>query len=123
MNKKSIQIIGIEIVALIVLYFFINSNYLEIIPSCWIYQATGLLCPACGGTRCIVHIVKGNWIEAFYSHMIFFIGILYLLMVNIVYLINLNKEKKIGTWIYPKYWYAIVFAVLLIIYTIVRNLL
>lgn len=123
MNKRSIGIIGIEIVGIIALYSFVNSKYLAIIPPCWVYSTTGLLCPACGGTRCILHMLEGNWIEAFLSHMIFFVGILYLLSINIVYLINLNKEKKIGTWIYPKYWYAIVFTILLIIYTIVRNLL
>lgn len=123
MNKKSILIIGIEIIILILLYGFVNSKYLGIMPQCWVYYSTGLLCPACGGTRCIVHILKGNWLEAFFSHMVFFIGILYLVILNTVYLINLNREKKIGTWIYPKYWYAIIFAILLIIYTIIRNLL
>lgn len=123
MNKKSMIIIGIEIVILIILYSFINSKYVEILPLCWIYQTTGLLCPACGGTRCVVNLVKGNWIEAFFSHIVFFIGIGYLLIINIIYIINLNREKKIATWLYPKYWYSIIFAIILIIYTIVRNLL
>lgn len=123
MNKKSILIIGIEIVGFILLYSFMNSNYLEAIPQCWVYDTIGILCPACGGTRCVINLLKGNWLEAFFSHMVFFVGIMYLLIVNIVYLINLNRDKKIGTWVYPKYWYAIVFAILLIIYTIVRNLL
>ncbi len=123
MNKKRIWIIGIEIVALIALYIFVNSKYLAMIPKCWVYQTTGLLCPACGGTTCIINLLQGNWYQAFCSHMVFFIGILYLLSINIVYLINLEKEKKVGTWIYPKYWYAIIFVVVLIIYTIIRNLL
>ncbi len=123
MNKKSVRIIGIEVGVLIAFYIFVNSSYLAMIPTCWVYQATGFLCPACGGTRCVMHLLKGNWIEAFFSHMVFFIGIGYLLIVNIVYLINLNKEKKIATWIYPRYWYAIIFAIILIIYAIVRNLL
>lgn len=123
MNRKGILIIGIELVFLIALYSLINSKYIEILPQCWIYGTIGLLCPACGGTRCVIHMLKGNWIKAFFSHMVFFVGILYLLIANIVYLINLKKEKKIATWIYPKYWYAIIFAILLIIYTIIRNLL
>lgn len=123
MNKKSIRIIGIEVVGLIILYCFINSSYLAIIPPCWVQQTTGLFCLACGGTRCVIYMLKGNWIQAFFSHMVFFLGILYLLVINIVYVINLNKEKKMLTWIYPKHWYAIIFAVMLIIYTIIRNLL
>ncbi len=123
MNKKSILIIGIEIAFLICLYVFVNSEYIKILPQCWIYQTVGLLCPACGGTRCVIYLLNLNWIEAFFSHIIFFIGICYLVVANIVYLINLNREKKIAIWIYPKYWYAIIFAILLLFYTITRNLL
>lgn len=123
MNKKTIIIIGIEILISIIIYKFINSKYLAIVPQCWVYNTTGLLCPACGGTRFIIYLLKGNWVEAFFSHMVFFIGALYLMIVNILYLINLNRQKKIGMWIYPKTFYVIIFAIVLIIYTIIRNVL
>ena len=123
MNKKRIIIITIELAILIGLYFFVNSKYISVIPKCWIHSTTGLLCPSCGGTRCIINIFNGNLIQAFKSHAIFFMGIVYLLIVNIIYLINLNKSKKILTWIYPKYWYAIIFSITLVIYTIIINLL
>ncbi len=122
MKKKTI-LIGIEIVIIILLYVFINSEYIEFVPNCWIHKRIGFLCPACGGTRCIINIFKGNFIKAFFSHMVFFICIIYGIIINIVYIININREKKIFTWIYPKYWYSIIFAIILIIYTIVRNLL
>ena len=122
MNKKNL-IIVIEILIIIALYFLINSKYIEIMPQCWVYNSTGLYCPSCGGTRCIINIFNGNLVGAFFSHMVFFMAIIYLLIIDIVYIINLNKEKKILTWIYPKYWYAIIFAIILIIYTIMRNLL
>ena len=123
MSKKSIVMITIELIVLIILYGIVNFGFIERMPQCWIYHTTGVLCPGCGGTRCVIHMLKGNWLEAFYSHNIFFIGIVYLLSLNIVYVINLNKKKKMATWIYPKYWYGIIFAIFLIIYTIVRNLL
>ncbi len=123
MKKRRNFIIGIEIIIFIILYIFVNSTYIKLVPQCWIYHQTGILCPACGGTRCLIYLLKGNLIYAFFSHMVFFIGIVYLLIFNFVYIINLNKKEKIGTWIYPKYWYIIIFAVVLIIYTIIRNLL
>lgn len=122
MKKKSL-IIGTEMIGFIALFVFAKSQYIKILPSCWIYHLTGIQCLACGGTRCVIHILRGEWKEAFFSHMVFFIGILYAFLVNIIFIINLNKEKKIGTWIYPKYWYSIIFIMLLIIYTIARNLL
>ena len=94
MNKKSIIIIGIELVILIVVTIILNTNLINYIPQCWIYQTTGILCPACGGTRCVVNIFQGNIKEAFFSHMIFFITIIYLVICNIVYIID---EQKIIT--------------------------
>lgn len=123
MNKKSLRVIIIELIVLILLYVFMENQWIEKIPQCWVYHKTGLLCPSCGGTRCVIYLLKGNIIKAFFSHSLFFMAILYLLCVNIVGIINLNKEKKILTWIYPKYWYGVVFIIFLIIYTIVRNLL
>jgi len=122
MNKKSIKIILIELLILILAIIGVNSNLMQYTPSCLLYEATNLQCPSCGGTRCVENILKGNFKEAFLFHPIFFIVIFYLMLCNIVYLINLNKKKEILTWIYPKYWYAIIFAVILVIYGILRNL-
>lgn len=122
MNAKSIKIILIELLILILAIIGVNSNLMQYTPSCLFYKATNLQCPSCGGTRCVENILKGNFKEAFLFHPIFFISIFYLLLCNIVYLINLNKKNKILTWIYPKYWYAIIFAVILVIYGILRNL-
>ena len=122
MNAKSIKIILIELFILILAIIGANSNLMQYTPSCLFYKATNLQCPSCGGTRCVENILKGNFKEAFLFHPIFFITIFYLLLCNIVYLINLNKKNKILTWIYPKYWYAIIFAVILVIYGILRNL-
>ena len=122
MNAKSIKIIIIELFILILAIIGVNSNLMQYTPSCLFYKATNLQCPSCGGTRCVENILKGNFKEAFLFHPIFFITIFYLLLCNIVYLINLNMKNKILTWIYPKYWYAIIFAVILVIYGILRNL-
>ena len=61
-------------------------------------------------------------IQAFKNNSIFFISIIYLMIFNIVYLINLNRKNKILTFIYPKYYHAIIFAILVAIYTIFRNI-
>ncbi len=121
MKKKSVTIIIIELCFLAIMYF--SLRYIKIIPSCWVYKKTGFLCPSCGGTRCVVNFLQGNFKEAFNNHIVFFLGILYLIVINIVYLINLNKKQKILEWIYPKYWFAIIFIIILAIYTILRNIL
>ena len=124
MNIKSIKIILIEISIVLIAVVLINIiNIDDIIPNCLFFEATGLQCPSCGGTRCVINLLQGNFKEAFFSHMIFFLTIIYLLICNVIYIINLNRKEKIAEWIYPKYWYSIIFVILLILYTILRNLL
>lgn len=123
MNKKSWIIVISEILILVFLIILVNSNFINIVPKCWIYENTGVLCPGCGGTRCVINILQGNIVDAFFNHMVFFITFMYLFILNIIYIINLNKKDKIATWIYPKLSYVILFVILLISYTIIRNLL
>ena len=120
-KKKTVIIILLELAGIMFLWLFVNSNYINLIPKCWIYEHTGFLCPSCGGTRCVQNIMKGNLVEAFQSHIVFFIILVYLISINIIYLINLNRKHKILTWLYPKLWHVIIFVIILIVYTIIRN--
>ncbi len=119
---KALKILIIEFLLVILLKIFINSSLIQYIPECIVYKYLNIYCPSCGGTRCIRNILQGNFIQAFKDHSIFFITIIYLLLFNIIYLINLNKKEKILTFIYPKYYYVIIFAMLVAIYTIMRNI-
>lgn len=123
MNKKSVLILGIELLILVILFVICNTDIVSYFPHCWIYEKTGLLCPACGGTRLFVNLFRGNIKDAFFSNMMFFIILIYLFIFNIIYIINLNRKDKIATWIYPKVCYVLIAVVLIIVYTIIRNLL
>ena len=124
MNKKRTIIILTELTIVIFAVILVNTvNITQYTIGCWFYQATGLQCPSCGGTRCIINIVQGNFKEAFFLHPIYFITVVYLLIVNIIYIINIDRKEKIAKWIYPKPWYAIVLAVILIVYGFLRNII
>ncbi len=47
---------------------------------CLFYQTMGLLCPACGGTRAIIHLLSGNILSAIRSN-----GLAVLMLPGIVY--------------------------------------
>lgn len=123
MNKKSKIVLLIELTIVIVTLIAINTtNITQYTLSCWFHKATGLQCPSCGGTRCIINIFQGNFKKAFFLHPIYFIVIVYLLIVNIIYLININRKEKIVKWIYPKPCYAVVLAIILVVFGVLRNL-
>lgn len=119
-KKMLLLELGIIILVLII-YLVVKLNIVSIIPACIINKTFGILCPSCGGTRCIINFINGNFIESFIYHPIFFITIIYLLIVNALYIFNTLTNKKILECIYPKLNFWIVFIIVILIFTIIRN--
>ena len=125
MKEKTKKMLWLElgiIFLVLILFIIIKYNLFTFIPSCILKEKLGILCPSCGGTRCVINLLNGNYIESFSYHPIFFITIIYLCIVNILYIVNSLKKKEIATFLYPKTTFWIIFVIILIIYTIIRNL-
>ena len=125
MKKQVKQMLLLELgILFLVLIIFIVVKYkiFTIMPTCIINKYLGILCPSCGGTRCVVNFALGNFKESFLYHPLFFITIIYFIFINFVYIINSFRNKKIFTFLYPKTKFWIVWITLLIIFTIIRNI-
>ncbi len=123
-KKRKMFIIELGILLLVLIIFIIaKTKIYTIFPLCIIKRFFGIDCPSCGATRCVTNFVTGNWVESFMYHPFFFVTIIYLIVVNIVYIINAFRKKEILKWIYPKFKFWIVWTILLIIFAIVRILL
>lgn len=121
--KKMLRLeLGIILLVLI-LFIIIKCNIIKLIPACFINRRFGILCPSCGGTRCVLNFLGLNFKASFYYHPIFFCTIIYILVANLVYIINSFRKKDIITFIYPKEKFWIIFVIILLIYTIIRNLI
>lgn len=69
--------IGIVLVAL---YFGARlAMHFFPFPICGFRWLTGLPCPFCGGTRCVVFFVSGHWIKAFLMNPLVFLACVYFL--------------------------------------------
>ena len=68
------------------------------VAKCFFAQR-GIICPSCGGTRCVYNFVNGNFSEAFGYHAGVFMGLIYLFAIiffmNLYYLFNLDFARKI----------------------------
>lgn len=126
MNQKIKKMLLLELGILflvLILFIIIKFNMIRLIPYCIIHDTFGILCPSCGGTRCVVNFALGNFKESFAYHPIFFITILYLLVVNGIYIVNSFRKKEILTFLYPKTKFWIIFVIVVLIFTIIRNVL
>lgn len=125
MNSKIKKMLLLELGILslvLIIFIIIKVNLIYLLPSCLINKTFGILCPSCGGTRCIINLLQGNFLESFNNHPIFFVTAIYLIVINVIYIINAFKKREILTFLYPKVKFWIAFIVILLIYTVVRNI-
>ena len=108
-NKKYFKLIIIEfsiIAILAMIFIFVNSSFINLAPKCFWLENYNLICPSCGSTRCIINLVNGDFISSFFYNPFLFILIIYLLLLNLLYIINTIFHKKYLKFFYPKWWYV-----------------
>lgn len=75
------------------------ATMMKYLPEC-VYSPAGITCPACGATRCVRYLFSGQPFTAFRLHPYIFLLIFYLavalIILNIGYLLNKNRFRKIG---------------------------
>lgn len=124
MKKKHVILLDSILAALALLAGKVTGWMIALIPDCPVTKY-GLLCPACGGTRCVRYFFSGQWGAAFRINPFFFILIWYLavawMMLNVGILLNIPIAKKVaGTMLH---WRTVIIAaVLFAVFGIVRNI-
>ena len=126
MNKKIKRMLLLELGILflvLIIFFMIQSEIFTLLPPCIIHKTFGILCPSCQGTRCVINFLAGDFSASFAYHPVFFITILYFIIVNVIFIINSFRKKDILTFLYPTTKFWIMFLVVIVIFTILRNIL
>ena len=125
-NNKFLKLILIQIIILIVLMLtilFIKSTLIHLVPNCYWQENYGIICPSCGSTRCVINLINGNFKVSFFYNPFLFILIIYLFLLDLIYIINTIWNKKYLESFYPKWYYIIVYFSLWVFYTIIINII
>ncbi|MCM1569521.1 MAG: DUF2752 domain-containing protein [Roseburia sp.] len=123
--EKQLYHIGlISLVAGIVsiyLYFKVFLVYLPTFP-CAFYSLFGLYCPGCGGTRAVLALLQGHFLQSLWYHPL----VLYVFVMYGGFMLSHTLEKcrvlHICGWRFHN-WYLYTAVVIVFINWIVKNLL
>ncbi|MBQ7416074.1 MAG: DUF2752 domain-containing protein [Oscillospiraceae bacterium] len=126
MDKKKWFVIALDLVAVAAAFAAVPLTgwMFRSLPDC-LSMRVGLLCPACGGTRCVRYFFGGQLGAAFLANPFFFVLIWYLsaalVLLNVGVLFGVEPAQRIAKRMTD--WHAvIVAAVLFAIFGVARNL-
>ena len=124
-GKLRIIIIALDALLLIVVWKLkaILGFMLRSASECMLLE-DGIICPACGGTRCAYHFASGNFLTAFSYHPVLFCIIIYLMILlilwNLDFLFGVKHTKRLHRWMMD-YRAIIAIAVCYVVIGLSRN--
>ena len=90
------------------------------LPSCYLYELTGIYCPGCGCTRAVYALIHGDIILSLKQNPLVIVSLatLFVLYIELVFR---AFGKKLRTFVHSKYflWGAFI---AIMIYTVLRNI-
>ncbi len=117
-NIKIKIMISLIVILLCTSFFFLYTKINIFIP-CIFHELTGLYCPGCGITRCLIAIIKLDFMQAFRYNMLVFILLPIFTFIGI---------KKYYCWLLNKQCilfsnrFYITLAIITILFGILRNI-
>lgn len=120
-NKKGF-IFVLSVTILLVGAFIGFLAYKGISVPCLFYEITGIKCPGCGNTRAALALLRFDLKASFRYNLLFALEMLYLARVYVICAKNFINNKGFKYYVRPRI-IDIGFFVLLILWTVIRNLI
>ena len=122
-RREIIKMVALQIAFFllgVLLVAVIHSGWLEMLPKCIFHDKYNFICPTCGATRCVIQFLDFNFIASFGYHPIIFCVMLYAIIIDIVYIINVIWKKNFLKFLYPSTKIVYFFIILFVIQYFVR---
>ena len=123
-NKANIKkLVVLHIIFLIIgvlLILSIKFDLLSLLPTCVFRQHYGVICPTCGVTRCTINFCEFNFKQSFLYHPTFFIGMVYIILIDIAYIINTIFNRKFLKQFYPSISILCIFLTMHVVQYMIR---
>ena len=89
-----IAVESVLLLALIMAIIICKFDFLAFFPNCFFRDNFGVICPFCGGTRCVSNFLTFDFLNSFKFHPTTFIYIFVLMIINFMYIINTILHKS-----------------------------
>ena len=128
MDKRIRIFVGLAVMIALIAAIYLYSQYdpeeYVLFPKCPVYTLTGYKCPGCGSQRAFHNLFHGNFLTAFmYNPLMVLLMPYALLGIYIEYIANKYNRLIISLRnIFFGNWSVIVLAIVIILFTIIRNI-
>jgi len=97
-RRRYVLILDVVLVALLPICAVLSTWMIDSLSGCFL-QKYGLLCPACGGTRCVMYFTRAEFLKAFRMNPYLFLTVpILIFMIVLLNLVSLSGGRfgKIG---------------------------
>lgn len=121
-NQKRVLIISAAVVAISLLYFFIDARATRLFPKCPFHLLTGLYCPGCGSQRAFSALLHLDLLSAVRFNVLLVAGLPLVLYSATAAIVQAATGKVISQRLFHQVWFIRTLAVIVVLYWILRNI-
>ncbi len=125
MKRRYVLAADVVLLACIPIGWFVSSWMLAAIPDCVFYRY-GILCPSCGGTRCVQALLRGDVAAALSLNAYVVLTAVLLIVMLAVWHVTAFSKGRVGGKLFGAlftYKTAIVWAIGWVVFGILRNII
>ena len=119
---KKLIIIGTAVIAILLMYFFLDARVGDIFPHCPFHTLTGFYCPGCGSQRALSSLLHADFLQAINFNVLLVISLPFLIYAAIVAVVNAFKKQQVNQKIFYSPFFVKTLLVVVIAFWILRNI-
>lgn len=119
---KRLIIISTAVLAIVLLYLFIDAGWREVFPKCPFYVFTSLYCPGCGSQRALSSLLHADFIQAANFNLLLVLSLPLILYSALISLLNSFRKNQLKQQLFYSPLFVKTVLVVVVAFFILRNI-